>query len=321
MCSKSQLFNVKTGLIKTEPITKRPFGIVGMAKKSVFGRTAAITAAGLCGVTLAFATTPTSAQSPRDGKIYAIYKVAFNGIKLGKFRFRSDVSEKHYTMNGNSEFTFLNGLLFEWKGSVHSSGALSNQGPKPDSFSYLSNANGEVETISMTFAKDSVHEVVAKPHKAPSKKAVPLMDWHLQNVVDPMTALMLLTDPKDMKPSGKEVCDRKMPIFDGKQRFDLKLSYKKQVRLDPKADNGFAGKAYVCKVKYHPIAGHKPGKSGTKYMAESNDIEVWLVPIAKAKMYVPYKIVLPTIAGYATATSVVFQIEQPSGERIAFNSH
>lgn len=261
-----------------------------------------------------------TAETHSDGKIFAIYNVTFNGLSLGKFKFRSDISDKRYSMNGNSKFSFLNGLFFEWKGSVHSSGSISKGGPKPNNFSFVSNTNGDVETLSMKFAKNAVENVIKSPNKPPSSQAIPVQERHLKSVVDPMSALMVLTAGSGANSSGREICARSIPIFDGKQRFDLHLSFKKQVRLQKNVHSGFSGKAYVCRVKYSPIAGHKPSKSGTKYLADSNDIEVWLVPVPQAKMYAPYKIVLPTIAGYATATSTVFQIDQPGGGRIAFAS-
>lgn len=262
-----------------------------------------------------------SAQSQTDGKIYAVYSVDFNGITLGKFKFRSDVSEKQYSMSGNSKFTFLNGLLFKWKGNVHSSGALTKTGPLPTKFSYSSKANGKVNSVNMRFKNNVVSEVVRRPRKKPSKKKIPLIPAHLENVVDPMSALMLLTDPKHINGSPQDFCNRHMSIFDGQQRFDLKLTFKRKSSVKQKPGSGFSTTAYVCKVKYRPIAGYKPNKSGIKYMAKSNDIEVWLVPVRKAKMLIPHKIVLPTVAGYATATVQKFQIDQPGKARLAFNAY
>jgi hypothetical protein len=36
-------------------------------------------------------------------------------------------------------------------------------------------------------------------------------------------------------------------------------------------------------------------------MAQSNEIEVWLIPVRNTNMYVPYRIVLPTPMGYGSA--------------------
>ena len=43
--------------------------------------------------------------------------------------------------------------------------------------------------------------------------------------------------------SGSEVCSRRLPIFDGKQRYDLKLTYKTTKRVT--ADRLFRPRLYL----------------------------------------------------------------------------
>ena len=57
----------------------------------------------------------------------------------------------------------------------------------------------------------------------------------------------------------------------------------------------------ICRVKFIPIAGYQPDNPGIKLMTETNEIEVWLIPVRGTFMYVPYRIVLPTPVGYGTA--------------------
>jgi hypothetical protein len=57
----------------------------------------------------------------------------------------------------------------------------------------------------------------------------------------------------------------------------------------------------ICKVKFIPIAGYHPDNPAVRLMAQTNEIEVWLVPLRGTNMYVPYRIVLPTLAGYGSA--------------------
>lgn len=269
-----------------------------------------------CLITAPLATA--GAGPAEEAKVYAVYDITFNGFRLGKFKLHSDINDRRYAMKADSKFSLLSGLLFEWKGFVESHGAMKGGDPKPAAYSFQSDVNGKVERLNIKFARNAVDQVVSHPPHRPSSKRVPLREEHLHNVVDPMSALMLLTKSDGRKVSGKEVCNRQLAVFDGEQRFNLTLSYKKLERLEKSANNGFSGPAYVCRVKYRPLAGHKPSKSSIQFMAETNDIEVWLVPVHKAKMYMPYRIVLPTVAGYATATSSVFQIDRPGRGRIAF---
>ena len=60
-----------------------------------------------------------------------------------------------------------------------------------------------------------------------------------------------------------------LPIFDGYQRFDLALSFK---RMDEaKVEHGYQGPVVVCSVAYRPIAGHRPARFAIRYLMEQRD--------------------------------------------------
>jgi hypothetical protein len=140
---------------------------------------------------------------------------------------------------------------------------------------------------------------------------VPVTRAHLQNVVDPLSAVVLLATPRD---KTTEVCNRRLPIFDGKQRYDLVLSYKRTKKVS--TEEGYNGPAYVCKVKFLPIAGHKQGDPDNNYAARNDGMEVWMVPVSRTSLYVPYYIQIPTQAGTATLTYVKIDVDKGgSGHR------
>ena len=133
----------------------------------------------------------------------------------------------------------------------------------------------------------------------------------MQGVVDPLSAMMVLT-----RGSAANPCDRRIPIFDGKERFDLVFSYKGEMRVTEQAPSGQPGIAYVCRVRYLPIAGHKIDQE-TKFMAANEDIEVALRPIPSAGLYIPYQITIPTLVGSATLVSKRVEIISPGKPQIA----
>lgn len=66
---------------------------------------------------------------------------------------------------------------------------------------------------------------------------------------------------------SKEACRRTLPIFDGHQRYDLKLAFK---RMDKAAvEKGYAGPVVVCSLRYEPIAGHSASNALVKYVART----------------------------------------------------
>ena len=108
--------------------------------------------------------------------------------------------------------------------------------------------------------------------------------------------------------SSANPCDRRIPIFDGKERFDLVFSHKGEMKVTEQQPSGQPGIAHVCRVKYLPIAGHKVD-SETRFMAANNEIEVALRPIPSANVFMPYQITIPTMAGSATIVSKRVEIE------------
>lgn len=70
--------------------------------------------------------------------------------------------------------------------------------------------------------------------------------------VDPLSALLEVTLRADA--STQNPCGGPMRIFDGKQRYDLKLKFSKRLNWNTKA---YKGPAILCTVEYVEIAGFK----------------------------------------------------------------
>ena len=249
-----------------------------------------------------------------SSKIAATYDISFNGLHLGKFKMNSDISGRNYTMNSRAKITLFGGLFYEWKGNSQSTGRITRRGPRPASYSFNFKDNKKRGTVRIKFANNAVSKVERVPNKPRSPKVIPVTRKHLKGVFDPLSAVMLFTrrgkDPRS-------VCNNIIPVFDGKQRFSLRMSFKKISRISRSQSGAYSGSVIVCRVKYIPVAGHKRGQKETSFMAKTNGIEIWLMPMPASRLFVPYHIVLPTPLGSATATAVNFQIEQANGRQVA----
>ena len=99
-------------------------------------------------------------------------------------------------------------------------------------------------------------------------------------------------------------------MFDGRQRFDLVITPKRSVSVKRTTPAGYGGPAVICGVKFIPIAGYHPDNPAVRLMSQTNEIEVWLVPVRGTRMYVPYRIVLPTLAGYGSAVVTSLRVSR-----------
>ena len=159
----------------------------------------------------------------------------------------------------------------------------------------------------MTFDGGSVQKVTIYPRRRQSPRTIPVTKEQLEGVLDPMSGAFLTASSQN--PNGDlEVCKQILPVFDGLQRFDLVLSPKRAVTVKKTTKGGYGGPAVICRVKFIPIAGYQPDNPGIRMMSQTDEIEVWLIPVRGTYMYVPYRIVLPTPVGYGSAVVSSIQV-------------
>ena len=165
----------------------------------------------------------------------------------------------------------------------------------------------KTEQLRMTFGSHAVTEVQIFPDKMRNPRDIPVTREQLEGVLDPMSGAFLTAHSEN--PNGDlNVCNQTVPVFDGKQRFDLVLTPKRAVSVRSTTQGGYSGPAVICQVKFIPIAGYQPDNPGIQLMSQTNEIEVWLIPVRGTIMYVPYRIVLPTPVGYGTALVTSIQV-------------
>lgn len=272
----------------------------------------------LAGTALLFlaipATAPIGAASSLGGDwpsaVIANYKITFNGFELGNFRFQSQIGDATYALDGNAELSALLGA-FSWQGITRSTGKVDGDVPRPGGYSFAYRSSSKTGSIVMGFDKTGVRDVKTVPPPEPAPEIIPVRAHHLKGTLDPLSAVMALT-----RSTGANPCDRRLAIFDGKQRFDLALSFRRQQRVVETKPSGQPDMGFVCAVRYIPIAGYKDNDE-TRSMSETASIEVLLRPVPSANLFVPHQISIPTIAGVAVLTADRVEIKTGKSGDIA----
>jgi hypothetical protein len=72
---------------------------------------------------------------------------------------------------------------------------------------------------------------------------------------------------------------------------------------------GYKGPVAVCAVRYVPIAGHRPDRPGTKFMAENKSMELWLAPVEAERILLPYRVSVRTMIGTTVIEASEFSVE------------
>jgi hypothetical protein len=242
-------------------------------------------------------------------KVAAKYDVSFAGVDIGSFEFDSEVAGRNYRIHSMTQIKLLMGA-FNWTARSVSEGRVARS-VEPAAFDFSYNSNRKHYRSEVRFAKGSVEALNNKPPVRPSKKRVPLKPAELKGVMDPMSAIMAMTRGANRNP-----CSQNLDVFDGRMHFRLKLEPKGQREIAERGNSGQPRVGYVCRVRYMPIAGHKPS-DGIKRMATSDGIEVVLRPVPAADLFVPYQITVPTGYGTVSIVSRNVEIEGEQQQRIA----
>jgi hypothetical protein len=246
-----------------------------------------------------------AAQIP-DSKVAARYTISFNGIGIGTFWFNSDTRNGRYDLEARAKVSVLSGMLFDWRGDTQSSGQLSSRGPVPSRYKFEYRAGEKGGNVELDFSGSLVRSVSSDASERSSRR-VPIQSEHRRNVVDPLSSVISLSQIRS-NISGPQSCDQTLRIYDGMMRYDLVLSYKATREV---ASPSYTGRAFVCRVKFVPIAGHRADKRETTFMEQSDGIELWLVPARDVSLLIPYYILLPLPVGFASMTSDSFSVEAP----------
>jgi hypothetical protein len=237
------------------------------------------------------------AAAPNPSRLVLKYDAGLAGLTLGEFKLIANFAGDAYDMRAHGSFSLLAGLAFKATGETTSIGTLTEASPRPARFTMKYNGGKKREKRRIDFTEGAVSSVSLVPQKKRrNRRAVPISEEQLQDVLDPLTAAFLSV--RSDAPAGDvSVCKGTIPVFEGKQRFNIKLSPKRSEQLDKRAPRAFSGRAAVCQVRYEPVAGHRPDNPGVQFMSQTEDIEAWLVPVPRTDLYVPYKILVPTAWG------------------------
>lgn len=246
-----------------------------------------------------------AAMPATAAEVQARYAITLAGLSIGKASLSGTLDGAAYTLNVSSALTGIVGAVAKGRGAATARGNVAGRGVLTNGFSVSATNGKDTRTIQMSASSGTVRNVVIDPpfvDKGDGGDRIPLRDSHKIGVLDPVSALLMplrVTDVFD-----KANCDRRLPIFDGSQRFDVVLAYAgvRQVR----SENGYSGPVLVCSARYVPVAGHRPARRVTKFMAENRHMDIWLAPVNGGKLLAPYRISVKTMIGTAVIEAETF---------------
>jgi Protein of unknown function (DUF3108) len=251
--------------------------------------------------------TPAEAKKSSVGGLYSI---SIAGFKIGRGTLSLVLQGNAYSAKVSLEPAGIGTLFSTGKGGAEASGWLVGSKVVPSKYRMASHASNLDFYVNLKQGSGNIRSMEVAPNFKPNAERIKVTKRHKRNAIDPLSAaLMPVRRSKDSL--GPKACSRKLPIFDGWTRFDIKLSYEGTKEV---SGRGYDGSVVVCKARWVPVAGHRPSKASVKYMARAN-MEVWMAPMGRDNVLIPYRIAIDTKNGRLLVEASKLRIDGAGSDR------
>jgi hypothetical protein len=242
-----------------------------------------------------------------QAKLTAKYTISVARIPIGEVDLLLDLGGDQYTATGSGHASGVLRVLASGEGRFTTHGLVKDGALAPTEFSATTKSADDNADIKMVLDGGNVTELSVTTPPA-SDDRVPLTDAHRQGVTDPLSAFLIVVGGSgDVLAS--DACARTLPIFDGRRRFDLALSFKRKDKVA--TDKGYTGAVVVCAVKFKAIAGYRASSPLVKYLSDGRDIELWLAPITGTRLLGPFRLSVASMLGNLVIAASTFDVVAP----------
>ena len=232
----------------------------------------------------------TAGEAGGETRIEARYDSSVLVFKVGEITLNARFGDQVYSADSYIEAAGLAALFTDFDIRAEVSGEGGDGARRPARYGHVERTGSKVRAVEVDFGGAVARSDVQPPFG--SRGVPPASETDRTGVIDPMTAFFELS----RRLEGGEGCEGRLPVFDGKARYDLRLETVGRERVRTR---GWRGDALICHAWYEPISGYDP----EDYPSASelrHPLVLWLAPIAGEGAYLPVR--LHTRAGFGGVT-------------------
>jgi hypothetical protein len=246
---------------------------------------------------------------PGDVAVAADYDVSYAGLPIAELSLEARVGAGRYAVEGEGRTAGAPMLFFNFEGRAQSQGRIGADAMAPERHESRYEKGSRAFSTRMTFDGNGAQADLDPPLKA-KRSRVPLEPEHRRGVIDPLSAVVVPAEDADLV--GPEACRRNLPVFDGRERYDVRLSFARTETVQAEGAVGYSGPVTVCRAEYIPVAGHRRDLDDWAAMVTGkNAAEIWLAPVEAAGALVLYRAKVPTAFGPVTVAPTRFDVTGP----------
>jgi len=223
------------------------------------------------------------------------YVITIAGMRIGGISVGGTFADSGYAIALRGSAGGITRRMADTSAWMAANGTIRGAVVLPDRFEFGMQEDGVSVEAQMRLADGGVTDLHVVPGLQAGLDIVPLTIDHVQGVVDPMSAFFAPFEDGSLI-TGEDVCSRTLPIFDGRQRYDLSMVYRHTETLSG-ARAPYSGPAFTCEAVYLPIAGHSLTRSAVPFMSGNMRFEAQLIPITELGVAIPFRLQISTEIG------------------------
>ena len=259
-----------------------------------FGKWTAIAALaltlGLAGFAGNLAASPSTDEPAPASDIEAQFTIYLGGFLFATGNVGARLDGDQYRLKALLSTAGLPRAFYEAEFKLASEGELAAAQVRPHSYVSDSWDTHSARKVELAYDGDGMPHLTATPPYKPGDLSG-VMPYQQRDTQDPVSALLVPVV------ASANPCERSIPVFDGRRRYDLKLTFAKEVAMTP---HGFSKplKVIACNIRYVPVAPIERRKF-TEMLSKNDGMTVWLAPFDGGRVYMPVRLQLRTPLGGA----------------------
>jgi hypothetical protein len=188
-----------------------------------------------------------------ESSLGVAYTISFWGIPFGHTDFDSKFRQETYSTSSHFETSGIVSVFWQAKIEASSSGQVAEHALAPAVYdSFYQRGTTNKERVKVTFTGDDPKVEADPPYDLTQN---PVSTAQKKEALDPLSAVTLIL--AGIKADSTNPCGTVAPVFDGRRRYNIEFTYVKDEKPDIDTALG-KGKAHLCEMRYHQIAGFKP---------------------------------------------------------------
>lgn len=199
---------------------------------------------------------------------YAIY---FGGIEVIELDVGLALDGAHYGVEAAMKTRGFVARMLPWSLRASSKGRLDSGRVRPQEAHSENTWRGKKGWVTLRFDDRGPRVVSAKPVREPAE----IPPDEMRDALDVASAILYLSRTAE---AGR-ACDTRVPVFDGRRRFDFVLDRLGEQQMVRDRYSAFTGTALACQVSMQVLHGKKRERDYGGFGSQGRTATIWLATI------------------------------------------